>query len=249
MTIPHLGQLLTYAAGLDAITMVWVARPFTDEHRAALDWLNENTREEVNFFGLEIEPGRIGDSPPAPKFNVVSQPNDWSGTARKAAAALADAPLTKTRQIQLAYWTAFVQAAKANPAPLRTQQPLPQSWTTLPLGKTNVSMAATVNTVRKKIGAQVSLAGDDGKAYFQPLFTRKAEIEKASGGELEWRLLPDKQESQIGLTRSNPGPSDRESWPQQHEWLREKLAGLHDAFAPRVKALVATSKSDAAADE
>ena len=33
----HLGQLLTYAAGLNAVTIVWIADRFTDEHRAALD--------------------------------------------------------------------------------------------------------------------------------------------------------------------------------------------------------------------
>ena len=74
----HLGQLLTYAAGLDAVTVVWIAERFTDEHRAALDWLNEITAEGFSFFGLEIELWRIGDSPMAPKFNVVSHPNDWT---------------------------------------------------------------------------------------------------------------------------------------------------------------------------
>ena len=76
----YLGQLLTYAAGLEAVTVVWIAERFTDEHRAALDWLNEITAEGVSFFGLEIELWRIGDSPRAPKFNVVSHPNDWTKT-------------------------------------------------------------------------------------------------------------------------------------------------------------------------
>ena len=66
----HLGQIFTYAAGLDAVTVVWIAARFTDEHRAALDWLNEITDQRVNFFGLEIELWRIGGSPLAPKFNV-----------------------------------------------------------------------------------------------------------------------------------------------------------------------------------
>ena len=61
----HLGQLLTYAAGLAAVKVVWIAAPFTDEHRSALDWLNERTDRNVNFFGLEIELWRIGGSPTA----------------------------------------------------------------------------------------------------------------------------------------------------------------------------------------
>jgi hypothetical protein len=50
----HLGQLLTYAAGLQVVTIVWIAQQFTEEHRAARDWLNENTYERFNFFGLEM---------------------------------------------------------------------------------------------------------------------------------------------------------------------------------------------------
>jgi len=74
----HLGQLLTYAAGLKTVTVVWIAERFTEEHRAALDWLNEITGEQFSFFGLEIELWRIGDSPVAPKFNIVCEPNDWT---------------------------------------------------------------------------------------------------------------------------------------------------------------------------
>ena len=76
----HLGQLLTYAAGLKAVTIVWIAHRFTDEHRATLDWLNEITDDRFNFFGLEVELWQIGESAVAPKFNAVCKPNDWSKT-------------------------------------------------------------------------------------------------------------------------------------------------------------------------
>lgn len=74
----HLGQLLTYAAGTEARTVIWVATDFRDEHRAALDWLNQHTDEDTNFFGVEISAIRIGDSSPAPLFRLASAPNSWS---------------------------------------------------------------------------------------------------------------------------------------------------------------------------
>jgi hypothetical protein len=74
----HLGQLLTYASGLKAVTIVWIASSFTEEHRAALDWLNEVTSEDVKFFGIEVELWSINNSSPAPKLNVISRPNAWS---------------------------------------------------------------------------------------------------------------------------------------------------------------------------
>lgn len=80
----HVGQLITYSAGLQAVTIIWIARDFADEHRAALDWLNEITTDDFRFFGLEIELWKIGDSHMAPKFNIVSKPNDWSRSVRQA---------------------------------------------------------------------------------------------------------------------------------------------------------------------
>ena len=50
----HLGQLLTYAAGYDAGVIVWLTGDFQDEHRAALDWLNQRTGEDTAFFGVVV---------------------------------------------------------------------------------------------------------------------------------------------------------------------------------------------------
>ena len=100
----HLGQLMTYASGLHAVTIVWIANRFTDEHRSALDWLNEITADDYKFFGLEIELWRIGDSPFAPKFNIIAKPNDWSSTISRATQSITSGELTETKRLQLDYW-------------------------------------------------------------------------------------------------------------------------------------------------
>lgn len=101
----HLGQLMTYAAGLDAVTIVWIAKSFTDEHRAALDWLNEKVSDEIRFFGIEIELWRIDSSPIAPRFNIVSKPNDWTKPSGKLRNRLSE--LTESEKLNLEYWQAF----------------------------------------------------------------------------------------------------------------------------------------------
>jgi len=73
----HLGKLLTYAGGKDAAVIVWVAEEFREEHRAALDWLNEHTAGDVHVFGVQIELWKIGNSAPAPRSNVVAKPTHW----------------------------------------------------------------------------------------------------------------------------------------------------------------------------
>jgi hypothetical protein len=74
----HLGQLLTYCAGAKADVVIWIAQSITEEHAAALEWLNDNTVVGVGFFGIELEALRIADSVPAPHFKLVVRPNDWA---------------------------------------------------------------------------------------------------------------------------------------------------------------------------
>ena len=103
----HLGKLLTYAAGLEGRTMVWVAERFTDEHRAAVDLLNESTDDDYNYFGVEIELLRIGDSKTAPRFNIVAQPNEWSKVIKRTSGA--SGSLSETQRTQLDFWVKFTE--------------------------------------------------------------------------------------------------------------------------------------------
>ncbi len=81
--LKHLGALLAYVAGLEATTVIWVARSFRDDHLAAIRWLNEHTGEHFAFFAVEISLVRIGASDPAPRFEVVERPNTWTRTMHR----------------------------------------------------------------------------------------------------------------------------------------------------------------------
>ena len=81
----HLGKLITYASGKDASIIIWIVKKARDEHRQAIEWLNSHTDKEIGFYLLEIELWKIGDSNPAPKFNIVERPNDWGKTVKQTA--------------------------------------------------------------------------------------------------------------------------------------------------------------------
>jgi len=165
----HLGQLLTYAAGLKAVSIVWIADQFTEEHRAALDWLNEVTDEQFSFFGLEIELWRIGDSPIAPKFNLASKPNDWSKTVRRTAS---EGELSPTKSLQLDYWTQFRQVMEDGSSFVRCQKPQPQHWACFAVGRSYFHLVARVNTQAKEIGVYLCMHGDEKLAHYHLLKER-----------------------------------------------------------------------------
>lgn len=79
----HLGKLITYASGKSADLVIWLVRKARPEHRAAIEWLNNHTDERIGFILCEIKLFKIGDSEPAPKFEIIEQPNDWVKEMRK----------------------------------------------------------------------------------------------------------------------------------------------------------------------
>lgn len=234
----HLGQILTYAAGLDAVTVVWIAPRFTDEHRAALDWLNRTTEANVDFFGLEIELWRIAESPPAPKFNVVSKPNNWSASVAGATRRLESDAITPVKQRQLQYWEAFAAVLRERSF-LTPQKPLPQYWTNISIGRSGVKLMAAVSSRESWIQASFAIEDPKKDLYWFPiLLKQRHEIDQELGVPLPWDEPDVYKESRMGL-RFAADYQDSADWPRQHEWLRTTLELLHKVFTPRVKALPA----------
>ena len=230
----HLGQLLTYAAGLHAVTIVWLAAPFRNEHRAALDWLNNITDEEFRFFGLEVELWRIGDSAPAPKFDIVSQPNDWSRSVARAA----KDELSEGALKQKEYWTEFQKQLNSFGGPISgNRKPQPASWMSYGIRRTGFSLNPAMNSQKNWIRAELYIDGSDASKRFDLLKQLKEEIEQELGNPLEWEELPDKRACRIAQYLRNVDPLDERDWPRQHKWLVEHLNKMHDVFSQRVKKL------------
>lgn len=228
----HLGQLLTYAAGLEAATIVWIAERITDEHRAALEWLNDlAANQPFDFFGLEIELWRVNDGPLAPKFNMVTRPNDWTKAGRRFAS-----ELTEGAQLRLSYWEAFCDALAASKTPVRAVRPLPQNWLGHGIGKTGIGLNSVVNFRDNWVRAEIYLSGTSADNYYKWLWTERTGIEADFGKPLEW-YNGAKQDRRIYVERSFPDVSDRDSWQPQHAWLIENMDRLYRTFHDRIRGL------------
>ena len=227
----HLGQLLTYAAGHSAKAVVWIAETIREEHRRALDWLNEKTAEGVSFFGLEMELWRIGDSKAAPKFNLVSHPNDW---AKRIIQSDSRSELTEIKILQQSFWTGLMEYMKENKTSLNLRKPLPQHWYTLAVGKPGFWISLTVNSRLKQIGCELYIR--ETQSGFIELKEDKQAIEEELGALLEWKELPDRKGSRI-VQYNSADFQEREKWPELFEWFKERSEAFYKTFYKRVQNL------------
>jgi len=235
----HLGQLLTYAAGLDAVTLVWVVERFTEEHRAALDWLNRITDEGFHFFGIEVELWRIGESVAAPKFSLIAKPNDWSKTVREAATA--PAQITELGRVKMEFWAVFGAFLAKKYSSFRSPKAKDYSWQSWGLGRTHFQLCAAVNARDKRNDVYLNLSGPDAEAHYQLLMAEREEIEKSLGFPLEW----EKGAKERKLIIRRPGDTtDRSNWPEQHQWLHDTMLAFQRVFKPLIRDLDATEWAD-----
>lgn len=235
----HLGQLLTYASGLKAVTIIWVSTHFTEEHRSALDWLNNITDDQFKFFGLEVELWQIGDSPVAPKFNIVSKPNDWSRSVGQAARQIETGTLTDIKAAQLEFWTQLAEKLKEN-SHIRPQKPMPQHWAVFRIGRSGFHMSGLHNTRDKCIGVELYINHQNAKDFYNQLYAQKNVIEAEIGHELIWKELPNKSASRIILYLRNVDPMDRSRWDEYQDWLIKYIEAFDRAFRNRIRNLEAS---------
>lgn len=229
----HLGKAITYASVLDASAVVWIAPEFTEEHRKALDWLNDHTTEEISFFGVSVELWQIDESKPAVKFNVVSAPAD---ILRMAAKSKGSEDVSDIRKAQQAFWTRFREKLVATKQLSSTQSPRPQYWYDIPLGRSGIHLSNVFNTSENKVGIRVYISNRVAALALPQLEKQRRDIEREIGETLEWNPYPDKLDKVIRLSR----PADlsrQDKWDEYCDWLVTMTLRFRKAFSARVKAL------------
>lgn len=168
----HLGKIITYASGKNAEVVIWIVKRARDEHKQAVEWLNQHTDENIGFFLIEIELWRINDSLPAPKFNIVEKPNAWAKTLKAAEG------LSEVKKLQLEFWQSFNEYAFAKPdfkKDFSQRKAAAQHWYSLSIGSSVYHLDFTVNTQKKRIGAEIYIT--DNKEVYEKFLEKKSEIE------------------------------------------------------------------------
>ena len=230
----HVGQIMTYVAGIEnAVSVVWINTAFREEHRAVIDWLNNHIDGDHEFFGVEIEAYRIGDSLPAPRFSVVSQPNAFSRAARTSPARSGD----EYNDFYTTYWTAFLQyLSERDQGYARTSAPRGPYYE-VPIGRSGIWFTLRASRRDGIIAVELYLASGSAKQVFDALHADRDRYEATVGTDVSWLRNDDKKASKVETVRRDVNLNDERSWFDQHCWFVERLSCFQDAFARSARQL------------
>jgi hypothetical protein len=239
----HLGQLLTYAAGTEARTIVRMATDFREEHRQALDFLNFLGGENARFFGVQIGVVRIGESRPAPLFSLRAQPNDWaSQTAAKAKVVSAQAG---KGPLYVEFWSSFLDRIHAeHPGWTKARTPGASNWLDLFWLRPGVRINMGFRS-QQRFGAELYIDtgdADENRAIFDQLLAQRPEIEQAYGRSLLWEEMEGKRACRLDDYR--PGEVTQiDHYDEYTDWAFDAYRRFRRAVGPILGQPVSDSNS------
>lgn len=167
----HLGKLITYASGKSADVIIWLVKHAREEHKAAIEWLNNHTDDNIGFFLCEIKLYRIGNSEPAVKFEIVEKPNDWTKEVKKTDS------MNETKQLRYDYWVAFEDYAFKNHTfakNFKRRKPSTDHWMNFSIGSSACHIA--ISQIQKRDEIDVELYITDDYDLYNSLYEHKDDI-------------------------------------------------------------------------
>lgn len=221
----HLGKIITYAAGLDAKTIIWIVKEAREEHKAAIEWLNNNSSEEIGFFLIELHAYKINDSLPAPMFKVVEKPNNFTKTSKQN---YSDKELNRSQNERLMFWEEFNTVIVAKGKPFSVRKPTTDHWYDVAIGTSEAHLA--INLVNKENKIVLELYILDNKNLFDHIYEDKEKIENTLQMSFSWERLDGKKASRIKHDVLGLDFSDHSNYPQSMDECIEKILKMRDVF-------------------
>ena len=226
----HLGKIITYASGLDAKVIVWIVKEARDEHRSAIEWLNNNTVQDINFFLIELHAYQIGDSDYAPMFQIVEQPNDF---IKESKSQKSTDTRNKSQSERIEFWTQFNDHVIARGKPFNIHKAGSAHWYDVSVGTSGVKISIAL--INKDSYISVELYIFDNKALFDKLFEERKEIENQLGFEMEWLRLEKSKASRILYKIKGLNFDDHSNYNELIEEAIDKAVKMREVFKKRLK--------------
>lgn len=228
----HLGKIITYASGLSADFIVWIVKEARSEHRSAIEWLNNNTNKNINFFLIELHAYKIGNSIPAPKFEVIEMPNNFIKNTKLKTN---DDVLSKSESSRLEFWTRFNEVLEERNKPFNPRKPSTDHWYSIALGTSKAHMNILLVSKDNYIGLDIQV--NDNKEIFDKLSLKKDIIENEIGLNFDWQRLDNKKASRIIYKINSLNFDDKSNYNDLINTVIDRVLQIKPIFSKYLKEL------------
>ncbi|MDE0325136.1 MAG: DUF4268 domain-containing protein [Candidatus Poribacteria bacterium] len=235
----HLGKLLTYAAGFDASIVVWVSEEVRDEHRQAMEWLNQRTDTETQFFAVVPEVLQIDNSNPAFEFKLVVSPNEWQKSKRQKSSTA----LSPKREKYRDYFQALIDELREKHKFTKANKGQLQNWYAFSSGiQSGITYDARFSQ-GGKVDVVLSIYQKfcpNRIALFDSLKKREAKITDNFGSPLKWNRADEQQTSWVAISRDGDIELSDSELEEIRKWHIENLLKLKKVFQPEIEQALKT---------
>lgn len=233
----HLGKLLTYASGYDANVVVWIAREFRDEHRQVMDWLNQRTDDNTEFFGVVVELWKIDDSRPAVNFNLVSAPNEWRKENVSSGKGQNVGTSEKSERYRI-FFQSLIDTLRDTHKFTRARKGQALNYYNFSAGgHQGISYGGSFPPGKVRVQVYINRDRDWNKSLFDKLANQRTAIELELDESLEWERLDDGKASRISIVRDGSIDNDDETLEEIQEWMIDHLRKFKEVFGSRLDEL------------
>lgn len=222
----HLGKIITYASCLDASVIVWIVKDASEEHRSAIEWLNNNTNEGIGFFLIEIHVYEIGDSLPAPMFKVIEQPNDFIKAGKRGVTE--NGSMSRSSLECRDFWLQMNDALPEYGNPFNKRKAMAQHWYDVAVGRSDCHIGISLVNKEGKINIEFYIP--DNKDLFDHLEAHKQAIEEVFGHQLDWNRLEGKKASKITHTIDGLDFDDQSNYADLIQQIMVIVPKMRSAF-------------------
>lgn len=225
----HLGKIITYASGLNATVIVWIVKEAREEHRSAIEWLNNNTNKDIGFFLIELHAYKIGDSYPAPKFETIEIPN---GFIKNSKTSHEQGELNKSQAQRLIFWNEFNNVVAERGKPFNIRKATTDHWYDIAIGTSDAHIGITLVNKESFIGLEIYI--NDNKDLFDSLYSKKDTIEQDIGFSFDWQRLDNKKASRILHKISGLDFDDHSNYPALMNTIIDKTIIMKKVFIKHI---------------
>lgn len=230
----HLGKVFTYLSNLEGKTAIWISSEPRPEHITAINYLNEIVPEDTSFYLIKLQVFKIGDSDPAPLFNVIAGPSPEATAGGKIKKEFAG----REKQ-RFEFFEQLLEKSNEKSTLFSNVSPGgAQNWVTAGAGKYGLGFNYVIKLNEARV--ELFISGTDAeqnKNRFEKLMESSKEIEKAFEEPLVWDFKIERKQQYIRSISRVGGLQDEEKWSEIQDDLVDRMDRLDKSLKSHIKKL------------